>query len=220
MSVQSNVKIKGLFRDDEIVMVPGHMVYSQVNNGSVDVSLGRYIARVRHQYKSTSGEFPADVIDVNKHIGLDVFKIEDLGADGVLRLERGERVLAHTYEFVGGRRRTLPEMRAKSSMARWGLTVCACAGWGDVGYFNRWTMEIFNMNPGPVQIAVGTLVAQLVFHDVGEPEKGTIYNAPGAGNYQQGDDIERIVAEWRPEDILPKPMKRVTQLPLNKADAR
>src|SRR6185312_9838549 len=57
-----------------------------------------------------------------------------------LILYPGESILCHTAEFIGGRRKFASQMRARSSYGRSFITVCRCAGMGDVGYFNRWTM--------------------------------------------------------------------------------
>lgn len=224
MSVQTNKSIRSWVDDGDIVMVPRDN--DRINNGSVDVSLGRFIARIRQSFypaRSTdrlARVAPQREFEVNRLRGDEVFYIEDVVKenDGVISIRSGERILAHTHEFIGARKFHLPEMRAKSSMARWGLTVCACAGWGDVGYFNRWTMEIFNMNPNTVRIDIGTLVAQIVFHFVETPDAGTLYNQPGAGHYQQGDDLEAMVRDWRPESMLPKPLKKIVNAPLNDVD--
>lgn len=215
MSVQTNLGIMRMIEAGDIVMAPYRK--EQINNGSVDVSLGRYVCRISRHYQ---GHGPATV-KLNQTKAGDFFYLDDLQASangGVLRLGKHERVLAHTHEFIGSRRNCLPEMRAKSTMARWGLTVCACAGWGDVGYFNRWAMEIYNMNPGPVEIELGTLVAQIVFHECQQPSEGTLYNQPGAGSYQQGEDLDELIAKWSPESLLPKPMKSIPLEPMNERD--
>lgn len=215
MSVQTNKGIKRLMAEGEIVMVP--MRPEQINNGSVDVSLGRYAFRIKDEFKSSTLlglRMAGQSIEPNRMAGSDVFVMEDLHQrGGQLVLGKHERVLVHTHEFIGSRRRSIPEMRAKSSMARWGLTVCACAGWGDAGWINRWAMEIYNMNPTVTVVDVGTLVAQIVFHETEEPENGTLYHEKGS--YQQGDNIAAIIREWRPEMILPKPMKVVPFEPMN-----
>ena len=53
-------------------------------------------------------------------------------------------ILAHTEEVVGGRNGFTTSMRARSSIGRSCLSVCKCAGVGDVGYISQWTMEITN----------------------------------------------------------------------------
>lgn len=213
MSVQTNGGIARLIEEREIVMVPYRP--AQINNASVDVSLGRFAARIRPQFWDAGNS-----INPNAQTGDEVFRLEDLMSEGgVLRLRHGERVLAHTHEFIGARRRVLPEMRAKSGMGRWGMSVALCAGWGDCGYINRWCLEVMNLNPGPVQISVGTLIGQVVFHAVEEPLPGTLYGQPGAGSYQQGDDIDKIVRDWHPSVLLPKTMKMVEVVPVNSVDA-
>src|SRR3989344_1736749 len=62
----------------------------------------------------------------------------------VILLRPGETVLGHTEEFIGGRNCVVAKMYARSSLGRNFVEVCKDAGWGDIGYFNRWTMEITN----------------------------------------------------------------------------
>src|SRR5690606_37373263 len=64
--------------------------------------------------------------------------------DKVIIMRPGETILAHTQEFIGGRNRITTMMKARSSTGRNFIEVCKCAGWGDVGYINRCTMEITN----------------------------------------------------------------------------
>jgi dCTP deaminase len=102
-----------------------------------------------------------------------------------------ETILAHTVECIGGRNGITAEMKSRSTIARCRLSVCRCAGLGDVGYVNRWTMEITNHGRTRLWVYPGMRVAQICFHDVGPTKKD--YH----GKYGQG--------EWRPEDMLPKP---------------
>jgi len=64
--------------------------------------------------------------------------------DQVIWLKPGERILAHTNEFIGGINKITTSMQARSSMGRSFISVCLCAGFGDVGYHNIWTFEITN----------------------------------------------------------------------------
>lgn len=121
--------------------------------------------------------------------------------DKILILSPGDRILGHTEEFIGSRQGYITSMQAKSSTGRTAILVCACAGWGDVGYINRWTMEIKNDGPKPIVLVSGRPIAQLVFHKVlGTPRK--IYG--DTGTYQSGSDLETIKANWKPEDMLPR----------------
>lgn len=115
-----------------------------------------------------------------------------------IKLEPNELILAHTREFIGGRHHITTMMKARSSLGRSGISVCRCAGWGDVDYYNRWTMEIHNSLDVPVVLPVGARVAQIVFIWSGVPER------PYTGKYQTTSDIPNLMASWKPEAMLPK----------------
>ncbi|OGM77088.1 hypothetical protein A2210_01240 [Candidatus Woesebacteria bacterium RIFOXYA1_FULL_40_18] len=122
--------------------------------------------------------------------------------DKVIILKPNELVLCHTGEFIGGKFRTTGMMKARSSMGRSGISVCKCAGWGDVGYTNRWTMEIQNGLPILNILIVGESVAQLVFFQVDPVDKDDYVSE--SGKYQTETDLEKIKKNWKPEDMLPK----------------
>ena len=93
-------------------------------------------------------------------------------------------------------------MKARSSMGRSFISVCKCAGWGDVGYVNRWTMEIQNTsNKYYIPLVVGRRIAQLVFFETG-PIEGKDY-ADG-GKYQTGKTLAELKKNWKPEMMLPR----------------
>ncbi len=110
---------------------------------------------------------------------------------GEIVIEQGTTILAHTDEYIGGKNGYLAKMHCRSSIARSGLSVCRCAGVGDVGYINRWTMEISNHTQTAIAIPVGYRVCQMLFEYVGETLQE--YH----GKYGQG--------AWSPFDMLPKP---------------
>ncbi len=124
--------------------------------------------------------------------------------DRIILVHPGESILAHTIEFIGGRDHITTMMKARSSMGRQGISVALCAGWGDVGYINRWTLEIKNHNKHyTIPLVVGRRIAQLVFMDTGPIlDKGKDYAAKG--KYQSSQLLEELQAEWKPEDMLPK----------------
>jgi dCTP deaminase len=80
--------------------------------------------------------------------------------------------------------------------------VCKCAGWGDVGYINRWTMEITNNSRHyAIPLVVGRRIAQIVFF-----ETGHILNNDysSSGKYQSHQDLTKMKKEWNPSSMLPK----------------
>jgi len=122
--------------------------------------------------------------------------------DQIIILGPGETILAHTEEFIGGRNCVTTEMRARSSMGRIGITVCKCAGWGDVGFCSRWTMEMSNhLKDTPVVLVAGMRVAQIAFYQV-DPLAETY--ATRGGQYQNTDDTEKMMKSWTPYSMLPR----------------
>ncbi len=122
--------------------------------------------------------------------------------DRIILLEPGETVLGHTVEFIGGRNRVTTKMQARSSIGRVFIEVCKCAGWGDVGFINRWTMEITNNSRHyAIPLVVGRRIAQIVFFDTG-PILGPDYSA--SGKYQTSTDLKIIKKMWKPEHMLPR----------------
>jgi dCTP deaminase len=105
----------------------------------------------------------------------------------------GRTILAHTREIVGGKNGYLAKMHSKSTTARLGLSVCRCAGIGDVGYISRWTLEISNHTQTIIWLPIGMKICQFIFEEVGETLKDY------RGNYGQGI--------WTPQDMLPKVAK-------------
>lgn len=122
--------------------------------------------------------------------------------DQVILLEPGETILAHTNEFIGGQNTITTMMKARSSLGRVFISVCKCAGWGDVGYINRWTMEISNNSRHyAIPLRVGMRIAQLVFFETGEILK---HDYSRAGKYQTGKNLSAIKKSWKPEMMLPR----------------
>jgi dCTP deaminase len=128
------------------------------------------------------------------------YKGFDIG-DQIILIGPGETILAHTSEFIGGKNHITTMMKARSSLGRNFIEVCKCAGWGDVGYINRWTMEITNNSTHHIiPLVVGRRVAQIIFFDTGD----TVDDYSRSGKYQTVADIEEIKASWNPSSMLPR----------------
>lgn len=131
----------------------------------------------------------------------------------MILLRPGERILAHTNEFIGILPPGTTSMQARSTMGRIGLSACYCAGWGDPGYINRWTMEIHNLNENEyLPLPVGFRPAQIVFSATGPV--GTEYSK-ASGNYQKtsANDLAVIKRSWRPYGMIPQAFKNEIVLP-------
>lgn len=220
MGVYSNTEIIADLQSGNIVIAPFNPAH--INGSSYDVLLGEYF------YKSGNEEpnqlyNPYAEGDVEAHFGavmraqplrehghiinkLGITNIENIPDDHpVIILRPQERILAHTHEFIGIKQGTT-SMQARSTTGRNGVVVCMDAGWGDPGYINRWTMEIKNHNEQYVVLPVGIRVAQIVFHHTGEVA-GEYSSLSGKYQTTSSDDLEAIMTNWKPSDMLPKSYK-------------
>lgn len=124
--------------------------------------------------------------------------------DRVILLEPGETVLAHTNEFIGGKDHITTMMKARSSLGRNFIEICKCAGWGDVGYINRWTMEITNNSKHyAIPLVVGRRIAQIIFFETG-PILAQKADYTKTGKYASSTNMKDLKKNWKPEMMLPK----------------
>lgn len=189
----------------------------KLNTVSYDVSLGPNFYRPNKNYKYRYfnpwnrlhvenmwvQEYASKAGDVMDNPEEEGYYPDDL----VITLNPKELLLCHTEEFVGGRNIVTANMHARSSSMRSAFSVCMCAGWGDIGYINRWTMEIkhhFDAVQVPIHLGVGKRVAQMEFEEV-SPVSGNQY--ANGGKYQTTDSLEELQKNWKPEDMLPKMWK-------------
>lgn len=122
--------------------------------------------------------------------------------DKVIVLRPGETILAHTNEFIGGKDHITTMMKARSSMGRNFIEVCKCAGWGDVGYVNRWTMEITNNSKNYIiPLVVGRRIAQIIFFETG-PILERDYTK--SGKYAKSTNLAELKKSWKPASMLPQ----------------
>ena len=131
------------------------------------------------------------------------FKWEGIHPDDkVIMLRPGETILAHTNEFIGGKDHITTMMKARSSMGRNFIEVCKCAGWGDVGYVNRWTMEITNNSKNYlIPLVVGRRIAQIIFFETG-PIRERDYTV--AGKYAGSTKLSELKKNWKPQLMIPR----------------
>lgn len=226
MTLLSNSQILRHIESGNIVIDPFNE--DHLNNVSYDLTLSGHAAYYRSKKEIDGFPEPIQISNKIKELqGRDDVSVEDLQAlgywtpfaenpalryklgdftkVGYLALGSGQRILGTSQEFAGGRKCVTTSLQATSTAGRLGITVCMCAGWGDVGYINRWVFEIQNVSPYEIVLPVGARIAQLCFHEVAMPTTGTSYEH--RGSYQSSSDIEELKKNWKPEDMLPKRMK-------------
>jgi len=227
MSVYSNVQIRRAIKEGHIVCHP--LIMKNIAGSSLDVTLGNWFYRTERT--GVSGFYnPFDPKDVARYFDgpyeAQVHKVW-AKANGrqlftgippnqpIIVVRPGERLLGHTHEFIGIKAPGTSTLQARSTWGRNGVAVCIDAGWGDPGYINRWTLEIYNMNQHEsVVLPVGERIAQMVFYETG-PVSGEYKKL--SGKYQSGlsTNVEKLVRDWRPAQMLPKAYKDRRSLPLN-----
>lgn len=155
----------------------------QLGTNSYDVRLGAWYFLPNHNMVSV------DFTDADQ-AGL-FWGAPQHAREGAIAIRPGDTILAHTEEIIGGCNGFTTSMRARSSIGRSCLSVCKCAGVGDVGYISHWTMEITNHSHAQVVLPVGLRVAQILFYEVG----ATLEEYHGKYGVRDG---------WTPQDMLPK----------------
>ena len=191
---------------------------ANVSTSSYDVTLGSYYFRENLQTKPIIYN-PFDKKEVERVWGTTplqaetaekvfaeegvAFNFEGIAKDDcIILLRPRETILAHTEEFIGGRNHITTMMKARSSMGRNFIEICKCAGWGDVGFVNRWALEITNNSQRhTIPLVVGRRIGQVIFFETGEI-RDKDYTA--SGKYQTSQDIEEIQKNWSPMSLLPK----------------
>lgn len=222
MSVYSNIEIKTAVADGSIVCIP----YSEkhVSQASLDFTLGHYFYKQEFEEEARIYN-PFDKRDVDRYFkgpleamphrqwceknGYTLF--DNIPIDHpIIVLRPGERILAHTHEFVGIRAHGgACEVKSRSSWGRNGVAVCFDAGWVDPGYVNRITLEIYNLNKHEsVVLPVGERIGQLIFHHTGVVE-GDYSDGRGgmSAKYQHTSDLDELIRTWSPEQMLPRAYK-------------
>ncbi len=228
MGVYSNTQILNALKEEHIVCRPFYP--KQVSHASLDVTLGHYFYRTGQANRGYVYN-PFSKADVDRYfaeVHTAVPHKEWCDANGVQLLEGipedhpviplkpGERILAHTHEFFGIKPPGAAEVKSRSSWGRNGVAVCFDAGWIDPGYINRLTLEIYNLNEHEtVLLPVGERIAQIIFHETGEVDGnyGAGRDQGFSGKYQSGTDLDELIKNWTPDQMLPKAYKDSRRLP-------
>jgi dCTP deaminase len=183
----------------------------QLQNCSYDVTLGKYYFRsqnsdknvlsvgsVKTYYEYWGSAHEANTVQSNEYKTAIKYGLKP--GDKYIILKPGELILGHTNEFIGGINCINSELRTRSTMRRCGIDICASAGWGDIGYVNRWTLEIKNDTTRNVILPVNVRIGQIIFLTTTMIDSDDSY----AGNYQMKGSLEEVIKKWNYTDLLPK----------------
>ena len=226
MTVYSNTDIRRAIDEGTIVCQPFNP--DHVSEASLDFTLGHYFYKQEDETEADGIYNPFDKSEVDRYFKgpleamphaewcrkYNKSKFANIPDDHpIIVLRPGERILAHTHEFVGIRAHGgAAEVKSRSSWGRNGVAVCFDAGWVDPGYINRITLEIYNLNMHEsVVLPVGERVGQLIFHSTKSPVDGDYTDGRGgmSGKYQSTSNLEELIRTWQPPDMLPRAFKDV-----------
>lgn len=228
MGVYSNTEIREAIKDGSIVCVPFSDDY--ISEASLDFTLGYYY--YKQEDDGAPRVFnPFDQEDVSRYFRGPLEAVphgEWCRKNGyhllanipenhpIIVLQPGERILAHTHEFIGIKPEGgACEIKSRSSWGRNGVAVCFDAGWVDPGYINRITLEIYNLNQyESVVLPVGERIGQMIFHHTGKVDGDYSMGRNGiSGKYQESNDINELISTWSPDMMLPKAYRDSRRLP-------
>lgn len=214
--------ILNAYEEKKIIIEPFNR--NQLNNTSYNVRLGENFYREKKTKEGIFNYMTKEGVDdayekgecMTKKELCDIYKesgFENLKDDiKIILLKPNESILAETIEFIGGVYDITANMACRSSYGRIGITACFCAGWGDVGYYNRWTMEIKNKNEkNIIPLFVGESIAQISFVKFNTlPFKNYTENGNYSNKYHDNNivDIEKLTVNYDPEMMLPKLYKK------------
>lgn len=149
-----------------------------------------------------------DVLSLENKFGVHFKGVEP--RDEVILLYPHEMILAHTAEFIGGVNVVATTIAGKSTAGRNMIEVCSDAYFGNIGFYNRWTLEIRNKsNRRAIPLIVGQPYAQIVFFE----SQPTARNY--GGTYQTVSTLGEMQELWEKDpysQMLPK-MKRLDSPP-------
>lgn len=132
--------------------------------------------------------------------------------EGGILLKPGRLYLAKTMEWTETRD-YVPKLEGRSSIGRLGLAIHVTAGFGDVGFKGRWTLELECVQP--VIVYPGMEICQISYHTV----CGEVMDRYD-GKYQNSKDVvsSRIWREMNgAESMTPKEAHKPRSTPTRKS---
>lgn len=181
--------------DGDIVISPFSSIHLQPN--SYDITLGPWI--IRYREKAQTIESISPMTQYLSDSPWNMFEQPSFSESNI-QLNPWERILCHTMETFGTRHKYVAKLATRSRIGRWGLDICGSAGFGDVGFVNKWTMELQNCTNFRVILDIGARIGQVYFDELIGKEEGFTYH----GEFMNSDG-----SNWKPEDMLPKSVRRI-----------
>ncbi len=108
----------------------------QLNSNSYNVLLGGTLAKYKNSLLDSAG--PCELVPI---------ELKEIDGRMGWMLEPGTLYLGQTHEYTECHGNIVPCINGRSSTGRLGVWVHVSAGFGDVGYRGKWTLEIVVVQP-------------------------------------------------------------------------
>ena len=139
----------------------------------------------------------------------------------IIIVNEGDHLLCYTIQFIGTTNNICATMGSRSSTRRIGLDTCRDAGKGDIGYYNRWAIEVSNtVSNSSIMLVTGNRYSQMTFFNCMSPiPTDTTYgnddHGIGSGKYQKNTflhssttnieaKVKDLATSWNIFNLLPK----------------
>ena len=132
-------------------------------------------------------KIPDDKKSVGEQFGLNV-------GDKYIVINPGESLLAHSYEFIGGRHYIAAKISPIGRLAKCGLSIYYANP--PINVYNRISMRITNDSESRLVLMVGRPIGQVSFYYCSEPQ---IMYEPG---YVFDHDVSSVIKSWKPQMML------------------
>jgi dCTP deaminase len=162
MSILTGAAILAAIKNKEI-KIEG-LKEGSIGTESIDLHLGSEIKKMKCNSKRKVidgwGDYWIDVVDPKEEM---IYEKLEFNKNGEILLLPNEGYLAHTIEFVGSEFYH-PQLHDKSSCMRIFASSHGNAGFGDLGFYGQWTLEIQVVKP--TILYLGMAICQISFETV------------------------------------------------------
>lgn len=145
------------------MILTGKRIEQEVNEGRIIITPFSKDQINPNSYNLRLGDeilvYDKPVLDMATEMPVKRLRIPTVG----MLLQPGELYLGHTVETVGSFL-YVPVLDGRSSTGRLGINIHATAGYGDLGFFGTFTLEISVIYP--VWVYPNVQVCQVSFHEV------------------------------------------------------
>lgn len=154
--------------DEQGAILNAEEIVEEIRYGSIVIEPFNEAQLNPNSYNLTLGN---DFYQVTWHDGVPTFTRYFYEDGYEVPIPIGGTLLGMTKEVAGAFHTFVPELRARSSVGRLGIAVCKDAGFGDVGYVNKWTTQLTGFVTAPdindpaywPRLKVGETFAQILF---------------------------------------------------------